>query len=57
MEMAGRKEGNHHCWLPNDFRKMMSYLNNEKAVEGIMKKIIQERKLMKESLEQILQMA
>ena len=42
LDLDGRgweeKEGNHHCWLPNDFRKMMSYLNNEKAVEGIMKK-------------------
>ena len=33
-----QKEGNHHCWLPSDCKKMMSYLNNEKAVEGIMKK-------------------
>ena len=32
------KEGNHHCWLPNDFKKMLDFINNEKLVEGSYKK-------------------
>mgnify|MGYP003951913711 CR=1 FL=1 len=32
------KEGNHHCWLPNDFKKMLDFINNEKFVEGSNKK-------------------
>ena len=34
------KEGGHHCWLPNDIKKMMNYLNNEKVIEGTFKKKI-----------------
>ena len=48
------KEGNHHCWLPNDFKKMLDFINNEKYVEGQTKKDIQLRKKMRENLEQIL---
>tara|TARA_A100001015_G_scaffold315433_1_gene427241 strand:+ start:1115 stop:1975 length:861 start_codon:yes stop_codon:yes gene_type:complete len=32
------KEGNHHCWLPKDLQKMISYINNENSVMGSFKK-------------------
>lgn len=32
------KEGNHHCWLPQDLQKLMIYINNEKQIEGKLKK-------------------
>ena len=32
------KEGNHHCWLPKDLKKMISYIENEKLVMGSFKK-------------------
>ena len=50
------KEGNHHCWLPSDVKKMMNYINNEKKIEGSFKKDYSKEEKMRESLEQILQM-
>lgn len=32
------KEGNHHCWLPKDLEKILSYIKNEKIAEGTFKK-------------------
>jgi len=32
------KEGNKHCWLPQDVKKMISYIQNERIVLGSFKK-------------------
>lgn len=32
------KEGNHHCWLPRDIKKVFSYLKNENLIQGNFKK-------------------
>ena len=39
------KEGNHHCWLPNQVKQTLEYINNENKISGkYMKKFSSEEK-------------